>query len=52
VTLRETPLQIIDKPILPLQRTFLGEKPKNYYGQVLAGFFICIFLLVKDTLQD
>jgi uncharacterized protein involved in exopolysaccharide biosynthesis len=49
VTLRkETPLiQVIDDPILPLRKFFLGKIEAILYGGFLNGIFIVLFLIVK-----
>jgi hypothetical protein len=53
VTLRkETPLiQVIDQPILPLQKEKFGKAKGIVLGGFLAGFLIVIFLLVGRVLK-
>lgn len=54
VTLRkETPLiQVIDQPILPLQKEKFGKAKGIVMGGVLAGFLIVIVLLVRRVLKQ
>lgn len=48
--LQETPLiQIIDKPILPLEKDKLGKLNGIILGGVLFGFLIVIYLTVKKA---
>lgn len=49
VTLRrETPLiQVIDRPILPLEKVRFGKAKGIIFGGFLAGFLILIFLIIK-----
>ena len=53
VTLRkETPLiQIIDKPILPLDKEHFGKAKGILLGGFLAGLLTCIYLLIKEILK-
>ena len=54
ITLRkETPLiQVIDKPVLPLEKAKVGKTKGIVLGGGIAGFFIVLFLLVKKLLHD
>lgn len=50
---RETPLiQIIDKPILPLEKERLGKLKSLLVGGFLGGFFIVAFLLGRRFMDD
>lgn len=53
VTLRkETPLiQVIDRPILPLQKDYLGKIKGSVLGFIIAEFLILIFLIIKRSIQ-
>lgn len=53
VTLRkETPLiQVIDRPILPLQKDYLGKIKGFVLGFIIAEFFILLFLVTKRSMQ-
>jgi hypothetical protein len=51
--LQETPLiQVIDKPILPLEKDKLGKLKGLITGGVVAGFLIVIFLLLKKLFKS
>lgn len=52
VTLRkETPLiQVIDRPILPLENDKIGKLKGIFFGGVLLGFLTVLYLLVKRAL--
>ena len=54
VTLRkETPLiQVIDKPILPLQKEKFGKIKGILLGGILFGFFTIVFLFVKRIINN
>jgi len=54
ITLRkETPLiQLIDKPILPLQKEKIGKLKALILGGFFAGFLIIIYLILKQTLTN
>src|SRR5690606_31415017 len=54
VTLRkETPLfQIVDTPILPLEKEGFGKLKGLVIGGFLAGFLIVAFLLIKKMFKD
>ncbi|MFA9192793.1 Wzz/FepE/Etk N-terminal domain-containing protein [Flavobacterium sp. FBOR7N2.3] len=54
VTLRkETPLiQIIDKPILPLNEEKIGKAKGIILGGVLVGFLTMLFLIVKKIFRE
>ena len=49
VTLRrETPLiQVIDRPILPLEKVRFGKAKGIIFGGFLAGFLISIWLILR-----
>ena len=50
--IRETPLiQIIDRPIMPLEKEYLGKVKGIIIGGFLGGFFIIVFLLGKVSYQ-
>jgi hypothetical protein len=50
---KETPLiQIIDKPILPLEKEQFGKKKGLIIGGLIGGALIVIFLLIKKTIAD
>lgn len=53
VTLRrETPLiQVIDRPILPLEKDEFGKAKGIILGGILAGFLMVVVLLVKKTIK-
>jgi hypothetical protein len=53
VTLRkETPLiQVIDRPILPLQKEKFGKAKGLIMGGILAGFLAIFFLLLKKVFK-
>lgn len=51
--LQETPLiQVIDSPVLPLQRTTLGKTMAALTGGLISGFLIVISLLFKKIFKD
>ena len=51
--LQETPLiQVIDKPILPLEKERFGKLKGIVLGGVLAGFLSIVFLLIKKLFQN
>lgn len=54
VTLRkETPLiQVIDRPILPLDKKRFGKAKGLILGGFLAGFLVVFFLILKRILKD
>ncbi len=54
ITLRkEAPLiQIIDTPILPLQKEEFGKKMGVLAGGLIGGFFAVLFLVLKKFLSD
>ncbi|MGF7079844.1 lipopolysaccharide biosynthesis protein [Mucilaginibacter sp. UYCu711] len=50
---KETPLiQVIDSPILPLDKTQLSKRNSLMVGGILAGMLICVFLILKKILTD
>jgi len=50
--LKEAPLiQVIDQPIFPLRKDKLGKAKAIVIGGVLAGFLICLLLIIKRTLK-
>lgn len=50
---KETPLiQIIDSPILPLDRIAFSKSKGIAIGGLIGGFLIIIFFIVKKLLQD
>lgn len=50
---RETPLiQVIDKPVLPLEKQRTGKFKGVILGGVLAGFLISLILLLKKIISD
>ncbi|HEY4326923.1 MAG TPA: lipopolysaccharide biosynthesis protein [Mucilaginibacter sp.] len=50
---RETPLvQVIDRPILPLEKQRFGKFKGIVFGGFIFGFFTALFLLVKKFLND
>jgi hypothetical protein len=54
VTLRqETPLiQVIDQPILPLEKEFLGKAMGIVIGGILAGFLTALVLIVRKVVNE
>ncbi|BFM42318.1 hypothetical protein CFS9_09590 [Flavobacterium sp. CFS9] len=54
VTLRkETPLiQVIDRPILPLNKERLGKAKGIVFGGFLAGFLVSLFLVIRRLLRQ
>ncbi len=45
---KETPLiQVIDQPVLPLQRDRLGKAKGIILGGLIAGFLIVLFLIIR-----
>jgi hypothetical protein len=49
---KETPLiQLVDKPILPLEVVRFGKGKGIVYGGFIAGFLITLFLLTKKFLK-
>jgi hypothetical protein len=50
---KETPLvQVIDRPILPLEKEKLGKVKGLVLGGVIAGFLTTIFILFRRLFQD
>jgi uncharacterized protein involved in exopolysaccharide biosynthesis len=50
---KETPLiQVIDRPILPLEIEKLGKLKGMLTGGFLAGFLMVLFLIVRRTLKE
>lgn len=50
---KETPLiQIIDKPILPLEKEKLGKLKGMIFGGLVAGFIIVLWLLGKQYVKE
>ncbi|UKT63282.1 lipopolysaccharide biosynthesis protein [Pedobacter mucosus] len=50
---KETPLiQLIDQPVLPLDRTRFGKAKGLVIGMILGGFLIVISLLTKKLYQE
>jgi len=54
VTLRkETPLiQVIDKPILPLEKEFLGKAMGIVVGGFFGGLMLVVFLFIKKIIVN
>jgi uncharacterized protein involved in exopolysaccharide biosynthesis len=54
VTLRkETPLiQVIDTPILPLEKEYVSKIKGIVLGGVIAGFLALLFLILKRIIQN
>jgi hypothetical protein len=54
ITLRkETPLiQIIDKPILPLEKSKLGKRVAGMQGGFLGGIILIMYLVIRRLLQN
>lgn len=51
--LRETPLiQIIDRPILPLEKNQLGKIKAIFIGGVIGGFFMLIVLVFRKIYRE
>jgi uncharacterized protein involved in exopolysaccharide biosynthesis len=51
--LRETPLiQLIDRPTLPLKKDKPGKAKSLLMGGVLAGFFIVLYLSLRNILKQ
>jgi uncharacterized protein involved in exopolysaccharide biosynthesis len=51
--LQETPLiQVIDRPILPLEKTRPGKLKSIITGGVISGFLFIIILTLRKALQD
>ena len=53
ITLRkETPLiQLIDSPILPLQKTKTSKLKSLFLGILIAGFLMSLFLIIKEIFK-
>lgn len=50
---RETPLiQVVDKPILPLEKQRFGKLTALAIGGFLAGLFICFFLILAKEVKE
>jgi hypothetical protein len=50
---KETPLiQVIDRPILPLQKMKFGKLRGIMLGGIISGFLIVLFLILKKVFQD
>lgn len=50
--LKETPLiQIVDEPILPLEKIGFGKKKGILLGGVLGGFLILLFLMISKYIK-
>lgn len=50
---KETPLmQIIDKPILPLQKKIFGKTKGLIYGGFLAAFMMLSFVIIRKVLKN
>lgn len=50
---RETPLvQVIDRPILPLETVKFGKLKGIVFGGFIFGFITAVFLLVRKLLRD
>jgi hypothetical protein len=50
---KETPLiQVIDKPILPLERKEVGAKTGIFIGAIIAGLLTIIYIIVKKRYED
>jgi hypothetical protein len=50
---RETPLiQVIDRPILPLEKLRFGKLKGIVLGGFIFGFLTALFLMVKKTIKD
>lgn len=50
---KETPLiQIVDRPILPLEMERLGKAKGGVTGGILAGFLTCVILVVRRFLNE
>lgn len=50
---KETPLiQIIDTPILPLEKDKVGKALGIVIGGILVGFFTCIYLIISLTFKN
>jgi hypothetical protein len=50
---KETPLiQVIDEPILPLEKERLGRAKGLIFGGSIAGFLTIIFLIIRRLLKD
>lgn len=51
--MREEPLiQIIDRPILPLEKNRLGKLKGILVGSIVFGFFSIVFIISKKVLKD
>lgn len=49
---KETPLiQVIDRPILPLDKEKIGKVTGILLGGILTGFLTALFLIIKKTLN-
>ncbi|MBC7915268.1 MAG: lipopolysaccharide biosynthesis protein [Pyrinomonadaceae bacterium] len=50
---KETPLiQVIDRPILPLEKEKFGKLKGLVFGGLIAGFLTTLFLLMRKFLKD
>ena len=50
---QETPLiQVIDEPVLPLEKTRFGRLKGMVLGGIFGGILIVIFLLIRKTLKN
>ena len=50
---KETPLiQVIDRPILPLETDKKGKLVGILLGGILVGFFTVVFLLLRKLFRD
>jgi uncharacterized protein involved in exopolysaccharide biosynthesis len=50
---KETPLiQIVDKPVLPLEKDQVGKKIAIVIGGLLGGLFVLVFLIIKKIVQN
>lgn len=51
--MREEPIiQIIDKPVLPLDKQKLGKKMGAIFGGILFGFLAVLYIVLKKTITD
>ena len=51
--LNQTPLiQVIDKPILPLNKKKLGKVRGLVLGGLLGGFFSCLYVIARKFISD
>jgi uncharacterized protein involved in exopolysaccharide biosynthesis len=50
---KETPLiQVIDQPILPLEKEFLGKAMGIVIGGILAGFLTVLVLIMRRIVKQ